>query len=320
MSEILTNLSKVLPQLAILAAVFGFIGWSLRGLSAKPAAAKDSKPAAAPKNQGQERAKNLEASLEKSKAAHKALKSELDQLKASTVSTAELDAVKAELEAAGKSLEAEARRAAALETDLKKVQENNRNLNARATEADKAQKDRSFTLENELSKAREQLTLLQNRPDDSVDLNAEIERLRESVATSTRFAGELRKREAAAIESLEKAEARLAEALKSGGASVAPAARKIGPVGDSGRIAAAKAEVLRLVEQNKQRAADAQEISPQPAAASAPETDPAPEPVVLESTTLEPAPDVEDSAPEPTPESVQLEKKPASSDDLFANG
>lgn len=257
MSEILTNLSKVLPQLAILAVVFGFIGWSLRGLSAKPVPAKDSKPVAAPKNQGLERTRNLEASLEKSKAAHKALKSEFDQLKASTVATGELDAAKAELEAAGKALEAEARRASALEADLKKLQETNKALNTRANDADKVQKDRSFTLENELSKAREQLTLLQNRPDDSAGLHAEIERLRESVATSTRFAGELRKREAVALESLEKAEARLAEALKGGGVVAAPAVGKIGPVGDSDRIAAAKAEVLRLVEQNKLRAAEA---------------------------------------------------------------
>ena len=37
MNETLTLLSKVLPQLAIIAAVFGFAGWFLRGLGSKPA-------------------------------------------------------------------------------------------------------------------------------------------------------------------------------------------------------------------------------------------------------------------------------------------
>ncbi|MES2476059.1 MAG: hypothetical protein V4640_09775 [Verrucomicrobiota bacterium] len=307
MSEILTNLSKVLPQLAILAAIFGFIGWSLRGLSTKPAPAKDTKPVAAPKNQGLERAKNLETSLDKAKASHKALKAEFDQLKASSVSKEELDAANAEIQSTRSSLETESRRASALEADLKKLQETNKALNARANENDKAQKDRKFALENELSKTREQLTLLQNRPDDSADLNAEIERLRESVATSTRFAGELRKREAAALESLEKAEARLADAVKNGATIAAPAARKIGPVGDSDRITAAKAEVLRLVEQNKQRALESQEANPEPAPvveASVPE--PTPEP------TLEPT-------PEPAlAEAAPVEKKTSPTGDLFS--
>ena len=72
-------------------------------------------------------------------------------------------------------------------------------------------------------------------------LNAEIERLRESVAVSTRFAGEMRKREAAAVEALEKAEAKLAEL--SDPSRPAAVSKKIGPVVESGRIAAAKAEV-----------------------------------------------------------------------------
>jgi hypothetical protein len=61
----------------------------------------------------------------------------------------------------------------------------------------------------------------------------------------------VRKREAAAIEALQKAEAKFADL----GDSSRPAAvsKKIGPVVDSGRIAAAKAEVIRLVEMNKQK-------------------------------------------------------------------
>jgi hypothetical protein len=151
-------------------------------------------------------------------------------------------------------LETETKRISAIETDLKKSQETIKNLNGRANDADKLQKDRSFALENELSTAREQLAILQNRPDDSVSLTTEIERLRESVAVSTRYAGEMRKREAAALEALEKAESKLADLSDPSRPVVT--SKKIGPVSDSSRIAAAKAEVIRLVEMNKQKEAE----------------------------------------------------------------
>ncbi|MES2657381.1 MAG: hypothetical protein V4689_02125 [Verrucomicrobiota bacterium] len=254
MNEILTNLTKVIPALIIIAALFGYIGWSARGSASKAAPAKATKPApTSEKSQQQDRAKNLEVALEKSRAAHKALKSEFDQLQANSVSKEALEKATADADAARKALESETKRISALETELKKSQDAIKHLNARANDADKAQKDRSFALENELSKTREQLAVLQNRPDDSAELQVEIERLRESVATTTRFAGELRKREAAAIEAQEKAEARLANALETGRDTPAPS-KKIGPVGDSNRIAAAKAEVIRLVELNKQKA------------------------------------------------------------------
>lgn len=234
--------TKYLLQVAILIAVSGLIGWLLRG---KPAPVK----AAPVVEKGQDRAKNLEASLEKSKAAHKALKAELETLQAASISKTTYEAGTAELETARKALDTATKRIATLETDLKKSQETLKTLNARTNEGDKAQKDRSFALENELSKTREQLAVLQNRPDDSVALNTEIERLRESVAASTRYAGEMRKREAAAAEALEKAEAKLANTSDTPRPTAAP--EKIGPVGDSDRIAAAKAEVIRLLEMNK---------------------------------------------------------------------
>jgi DNA repair exonuclease SbcCD ATPase subunit len=248
MNETITQLSKVLPELIFIAAVSGFFGWFLRRPAAKPVAAKSSP--VSDKSQP-DRAKNLEAALEKSKAAHKALKAELEKFQSASVSQEVHQNVLAERDAARQLLETETKRIAALETDLKKSQDTVRNLNSRANEADKVQKDRSFAFENELSKVREQLAILQNRPDDSAELQAEIERLRESVAVSTRFAGEMRKREAAAVEALEKAEANLAS-LKDP-SSPAAVSKKIGPVGDSGRIAAAKAEVIRLVELNRQK-------------------------------------------------------------------
>ncbi len=253
MNETLTHLSQVLPVLAVLAAVFGFLGWSVRGVSTQPAPTKAAKPAPTSDKGQQDRAKNLEAALEKSKAAHKSLKSELENLQASTVSKTTLETTVAELDAARKALGTETQRISTLETDLKKSQDTLKTLNARANDGEKNQKDRSFALENELSKTREQLAILQNRPDDSAVLNAEIDRLRESVAASTRFAGEMRKREAAAGEALEKAEAKLADLAAP--SRSAPISKKIGPVVDSGRIAAAKAEVIRLVELNKQKEA-----------------------------------------------------------------
>ncbi len=276
MIEIFT---KFLPQVAIIIAASVFIGWLLRG---KPAPAK----AAPVAEKGQDRAKNLEAALEKSKAAHKTLKAELETLQAASISKATHEAATAELETASKALDTATKRIATLETDLKKSQETLKTLNARTNEADKAQKARNFALENELSKTREQLAILQNRPDDSAALNAEIERLRESVAASTRYAGEMRKREAAAVEALEKAEAKLANTSD----TPRPAAesQKIGPVGDSDRIAAAKAEVIRLMEMNRvKEEGETAEIQEAPAVAE--ETPAAAEetPAIAEETPVE---------------------------------
>jgi DNA repair exonuclease SbcCD ATPase subunit len=271
----LAELANYLPHLAVIAAIFGFIGWSLHKLAARPATEKSS-PAKAPATAEKgrlERVKNLETSLEKSKAAQKALKAELEELRGQSVPMADFENTVAELDTARKSLETEGKRLSTLEGDLKKSQETIKHLNARANEADKAQKDRSFALENELSKVREQLAVFQNSPDDSKELQAEIERLRESVAVSTRYAGEMRKREAAAVEALEKSEAKLAD-LSDPSRPVAAISKKVGPVVDSGRIAAAKAEVIRLIEMNKQKeaavAADPVEEIPQPVTEEAP--------------------------------------------------
>jgi exonuclease VII small subunit len=243
-------LTSVLPQIAIIAALSGLIGWSIRGKFTKQPAAKPA--AAAP--QSRDRSKNLEAALEKSKESLKTLKSEHDALKASAVSSASLEKANAELDAARNALDSGTKRISALEADLKKAQDTIKNLNGRANDADKSQKDRSFALENELSKTRQQLAQLEARPDDTAVLHAEIERLRESVAVSTRYAGEVRKREVAATEALEKAQAQLAEAGNAPRAATV-VSKKVGPVGDSDRVAAAKAEVLRLLESNKQAVA-----------------------------------------------------------------
>ncbi len=252
-----TLFTSFLPQIALVVAISILIGWALKGHFSK---AKPSKVTPTPENPNRDRTKNLEAALEKSKAAQKELKAKLDALQAASVPSANFEKITAALESTRKTLDTETKRISTLETDLKKAQETIKNLNARANEADKAQKDRSFTLENELSQARQKLAQLEAQPDDSAVLHAEIERLRESVAVSSRFAGEVRKREAAAVEALEKAHAELA-ALTDPSRSVPKASKKIGPVGESDRVSAAKAEVLRLIEKNKQAPAPAVEAT-----------------------------------------------------------
>ncbi|MEX1116036.1 MAG: hypothetical protein WEB53_12350 [Akkermansiaceae bacterium] len=312
-----SQLFDFLPQIALIVAISVLIGWSLKGRFTK---AKPAKAAAPAENPNRDRAKNLEAALDKSKTAHKSLKSELETLQAASVPTATLEKTSSELEAARKALETESKRIATLETDLKKAQDTIKNLNGRANEADKAQKDRSFALENELSQARQQLAQLEARPDDSAVLHAEIERLRESVAVSSRFAGEVRKREAAAVEALQKAQAELA-AMGDSSRAVPKVSKKVGPVGDSDRVAAAKAEVLRLVEKNKQATAVPAEEAVLPAAE---------EPVAAEEQAVvvmeKPAMVIEEPVPaiieEEIPVTIEQEStattKKAATDDLFA--
>jgi hypothetical protein len=286
MNESIKLLSQVMPQLAIIALLCGFIGWSLRGSGRKPT---KNAPKSGAGEKGSDRIRTLEAALEKSKASHKALKAEFEEHQSSSVSRKELDAATVSLETARVAAETDAKKTSILEADLKKSQETIRNLNTRSNEGNKAQKDRSFALENELSKVRQELAILQERPDDTTGLHAEIERLRESVAVSTRFAGELRKRETAALEALEKAKAQLAE-LGDPDRTTLPVSKNIGPFVDSGRIAAAKAEVLRILELNKQRSIEPsqEDVSPEAAANEAPTpVQPEPEEPVLDPVTEE---------------------------------
>ncbi len=225
-------LSQVIPHLVLIAALSAGIGWALR--------AKMSPAPKAPEPAPRERSKSADAALEQARASNQSLKADLDALRAESAPKASLESATAELENSRQSLAAEQNRAAALDTDLRKARETIRQLNSKNTDVDKSRNDRAFALENELSKTREQLALLQSRPDDTAVLQAEIERLRESVAVTTRYAGELRKRETAANEALAKLQDRIAN-------SPTPAIAAA-PVrsGDSDRVIAAKAEVARL--------------------------------------------------------------------------
>lgn len=241
-----TSLADYTPQIAGIAAVAALLGWILKGVLNKP---QPVKPVANKEIPTKDRSKSLEGALEKSKAANKATKTALEALQASSVPAAKFEEAKSSLETAQKALEAESKRTALLEADIKKAQETIKTLNGRSNEVDRVQKDRSFALENELSKVRQQLALLEARPDNTSVLHAEIERLRESVATTTRYTGELRKRETAALDALSKVQGHISSTQT----VPIPAPTLVStPVGDSDRVAAAKAEVLRLLEQNKQ--------------------------------------------------------------------
>jgi len=246
-----TSLSDHTLQIAGIASVAALLGWFLKGALSKP---QPTKAAASKEAPAKDRSKSLEAALEKSKAANKSAKAALESLQASTVTTAKYEEIQSSMESAQKSLESESKRIGMLEADLRKAQDTIKTLNGRSNEVDKGQKDRSFALENELSKTRQQLAQLEARPDGTAELHAEIERLRESVATTTRYTGELRKREIAALEALSKAQG------QSSNTAAAPVISPLtsAPVGDSDRVAAAKAEVLRLLEQNKQVSASSE--------------------------------------------------------------
>jgi chemosensory pili system protein ChpA (sensor histidine kinase/response regulator) len=282
---------KLLPLLGLTAILFGLFGWWLRRKFHAPVVASN-KPAAAPTDlPARERVKKLEHALTKSEAAQKALKQDLESLHAKTISKATHDKAARELAEAQHRLEADVKRIQALEAELKKSRDAVNTLNSNAAEANKGQRDRTFTLENELSKTRETLAILQARPDNTLVLQAEVDRLREAVTNSTRVIGELRKQETAAVEAMTKAQRKLEAALgtaaeseaaaDTGAVSLLPALARatrkqpkpapefaFDPVD---RVADAKAEVERIHAQNAQKEADRQ--AAEQAAAQKAETD-----------------------------------------------
>ena len=98
------NLSTVLPVIIGVAAVCGFLGWSMRGPGVKALPAKTSKPSPAVDKGQQDRVRNLEATIEKSKVTHKALKSELEVLQSASVTKTVHEQTLAELSDARKAL------------------------------------------------------------------------------------------------------------------------------------------------------------------------------------------------------------------------
>jgi chemosensory pili system protein ChpA (sensor histidine kinase/response regulator) len=260
---------KLLPLLVLTAALFGWFGWWLRRKfhaplvsSSKPHATPDDLPA-------RERVKKLENSLAKSDTAQKSLRHELETLQAKTVSKHTLEKAAKDLADAQQRLDADHKRIQALETDLKKARETLNTLNSAAAEANKGQRDRTFALENELSKTREALAILEARPDNSLTLQGEVDRLRETLTNSTRVIGELRKQETTSAQTLTKCQTQLEAATRQPAAtapdsvSLLPAmelaernARKPGKESTSAKVAQAIEDVERLHALNAQKEAE----------------------------------------------------------------
>jgi len=266
---------KLLPLLAVTAALFGCFGWWLRRKFHAPVVSS-SKPHVQDDLPARERVKKLENALARSESAQKSLKLELETLQAKTVSKQSLEKAAKDLADAQHRLEADQKRIQALETDLKKSRDTLNTLNSSTAEANKGQRDRTFALENELSKAREALAILEARPDNSLALQAEIDRLRENLTNSTRVIGELRKQEAATAQTLVKVQTQLEAATPKSSAastdtvSLLPAMelaeRLSNKSGGSDKVADAKEEVARLQALNAQK--EAERIAAEQAAAA----------------------------------------------------
>jgi chromosome segregation ATPase len=246
----------LLPYVAVCALIGGFIGWYLRCKIGKchghteqaVAAPTQTKPSA----DDAARTKKLQEKLKQADALNATLKQDLDSLKSKSVSKSEMEVSQGKIFAATAELAQEKQRMVAVTADLKKAQETISGLNAKLNVDVKEQKDRTFSLENELSQAREQLQRYQSSTDDSADLRSELERAREMAANATRFAGESRKREASLTDEIESLKAKLAKqaevsataAVIAGSAFAASIPAK--PAGDSEAVLKAKAEVERL--------------------------------------------------------------------------
>jgi hypothetical protein len=225
-----------------------------------------SKPHAHDDLPARERVKKLEHALAKSEAAHKALQHDLDTLQAKSVAKSTLEKASKDLTDAQLRIDADHKRIQILEGELRKSRENLNTVNSTAAEANKGQRERTFVLENELSKTREALAILEARPDNSLTLQAEIDRLRENLTNSTRVIGELRKQEAAATQALTKCQAQLEAAThhaavpEAGPVSVLAAmemaTHKPNKTKTSSKIADAMAEVEQLQARNAQKEAE----------------------------------------------------------------
>lgn len=246
----------LLPYVAVCALIGGFIGWYLRCKIGKchghteqaVAAPTQAKPSA----DDATRSRKLQGKLKQAEALNATLKQEIDSLQGKAASKSEMEVSEAKICADSAELAQDKQRMAALKADLKKAQETISGLNAKLNVDVKEQKDRTFSLENELSQAREQLQRYQSSTDDSADLRADLERAREMAANATRFAGESRKREASLTDEIESLKAKLAKqaevsataAVIAGPAFAASISAK--PAGDSPSVLKAKAEVERL--------------------------------------------------------------------------
>jgi hypothetical protein len=150
------------------------------------------------------RLKKLQEKLQTSEATAKTLCQQIESMKADSVAKTDHAKLESELVSLGDKWEAEKKRASALEAELRKAQDTTASLNARLNADAKTQSSRVIQLENELSQAREALSLAGAAPALAApDLSAELDRAKETVANAMRLVGEARKRETALQQELD---------------------------------------------------------------------------------------------------------------------
>ena len=280
---------KILPYLAVVSIIGGFIGWYLRCKVGK-CHGHHSEVVHSHDSDDLGRIKKLQEKLNKAESASKMLKLDMETAQTKSIDHLVHEKALEQLSALQIDLSATTLRANSLEADLKKAKETVGSFHAKSNTETKEQRDRNFALENELSQARSEIARLGSGKDDTSELRAEMERLRESTSNATRYAGEMRKRETALTEELEaskialqQAQAQLLFAPVPAQQTLAKAVVAAAPVGDSPRVIAAKEEVIRL---QAQRIATAKAEAIRAAAEHAAEVKAASEAKVVEAEVL----------------------------------
>jgi hypothetical protein len=265
---------KILPLILFTAVIFSYFGWWLRRRFHAPVVSS-SKPAEPDDLPARERVKKLEHSLAKAEAATKAARADLEAHHAKSIAKSAHEKVSRELIETQLKLEGDQKRIDALESELKRSRDTISNLSSKASDANKGQQERMFAMENELSRVRGELAALQAKPDLSLELQSEVNRLREALINSTRVVGELRKQESAAVTALEKVQKKLDAALAKTAApeipplvSMASAFNQTLAAPAADRTAGAKADVERI-EAAAEKAATELAIAQEAAAAQA---------------------------------------------------
>lgn len=170
------ELSALLPYLLPVAAASALIGWWLRGKKkvAAPAPLPGKSPAA-PSNSERQRLRDLEAKLRAAESAAQSAQSEIASLRAGSISKADHETLRAELDSARTNV-------TALDAQLKKSREVQAGLQAQANDAGKKNQARAITLENELAAARTEIQRLKTLADPTTDgmkrLEGEIDTVR----------------------------------------------------------------------------------------------------------------------------------------------
>ncbi|MDB6071210.1 MAG: hypothetical protein JWL81_2381 [Verrucomicrobiales bacterium] len=170
------ELSALLPYLLPVAAASALIGWWLRGKKKTPAPAPlPGKAPTAPSNSERQRLRDLESKLRSAESAAQSAQSEIASLRAGSISKADHEALRAELDSARTNV-------TALDAQLKKSRDVQAGLQAQANDAGKKNQARAITLENELAAARTEIQRLKTLADPTTDgmkrLEGEVETVR----------------------------------------------------------------------------------------------------------------------------------------------